>query len=175
MQKTLKVLIWIAAILAVIAVILSIWSVVQSKKINNQEAQVEQIVNQVLSTDLANKPADENPVNPLIGTTWQIVSLTNSQDVLDLSSYENSIQFSDQEISGRICNSFSGNYKIVDDVHIVADGPITRTEMACDNDLMDVENAFLSGLEKGWGYSFGENDVLALVNTEGWVIGLMKK
>ena len=28
---------------------------------------------------------------------------------------------------------------------------------------------------KGWGYSFGKNDVLALVNTEGWVIGLMKK
>jgi len=28
---------------------------------------------------------------------------------------------------------------------------------------------------KGWAYSFGENDVLALVNTEGWVIGLIKK
>ncbi len=57
------------------------------------------------------------------------------------------------------CNSFFGNYIL--DLYAMSFNDIGSTEMACDQPIMDVENAFLSALRKTGSYDI-ENSVLTL-------------
>ena len=57
------------------------------------------------------------------------------------------------------CNSFFGNY--TPDLYAMSFNDIGSTELACDQPIMDVENAFLSALRKTGSYDI-ENSVLTL-------------
>lgn len=57
------------------------------------------------------------------------------------------------------CNSFFGNYVL--DLYALSFSDIASTEMACDQPIMDNENAFLSALRDTGSYSL-ENNVLTL-------------
>jgi hypothetical protein len=170
-----KKLIWLAGILAIVSVGLSTWSWLDRRSSTNLEGQVEEIINQELSGDVADKPADVVIGDQLLGS-WQIVSLTDGQqEMFDFSGNDVQIEFNEGVLGGRICNSFGGNYKVVDEANLVADGPIAHTEMACDDQLMKLEDVFIRGMERGWGYGISDNNILALVSSDGWIIGLMRK
>ena len=57
------------------------------------------------------------------------------------------------------CNSFFGNYTI--DHSTLSFNDIGSTEMACEQPIMDIENAFLQALQKTGSYDI-ENSVLTL-------------
>lgn len=66
----------------------------------------------------------------------------------------------DKTIRGNTgCNSFFGNYAL--DLYALSFSDIGSTEMACDQPIMDVENAFLMALRNTGSYSI-ENSVLTL-------------
>lgn len=169
-----KKLIWLAGILAIVSVSLSTWSWLDRRSATNLEGQVEEIINQELSGDVTDKPADVVIENQLLGS-WQIVSLADGQEVFDFSGDDTVVEISENTIAGRICNNFGVGYKVVDEINIVASEPVTHTEMACGDELMKVESVLFSGLERGWGYSISDDDILALISSDGWVVGLMRK
>ncbi|GAB5398602.1 MAG: META domain-containing protein [Aureisphaera sp.] len=66
----------------------------------------------------------------------------------------------DKTIRGNTgCNSFFGSYTL--DLYALSFSDIGSTEMACDQPIMDVENAFLSALRNTGSYDL-ENSMLTL-------------
>ena len=66
----------------------------------------------------------------------------------------------DKTIKGNTgCNSFFGNYTL--DLYAISFDDIGSTEMACDQPIMDIENAFLNGLRNAGSYAL-ENSVLTI-------------
>ncbi|MEM7185825.1 MAG: META domain-containing protein [Bacteroidota bacterium] len=66
----------------------------------------------------------------------------------------------DKSVKGNTgCNSFFGNYAL--DLYALSFNDIASTEMACDQPIMDVENAFLNALNNTGSYEI-ENSVLTL-------------
>ena len=57
------------------------------------------------------------------------------------------------------CNSFFGSYAL--DLYALSFSDIGNTEMACDQPIMDVENAFLNALRNTGSYGL-ENSMLTL-------------
>ncbi|HNW55584.1 MAG TPA: META domain-containing protein [bacterium] len=104
---------------------------------------------------------------------WQLFSLVKDGQLTDLSSYNGQISFDNNLFSGKICNNLNGKVNLVEGSSIVADGLISSTKMACEWELMDVENILLSGLNKGIGYGVA-NDVLTLTASNGEVIGFTR-
>ena len=168
--------IWLIVVLvAIVIAILAVWLTVSQRQrpavLGNQ---VEEIINQELSGQPIDKAAVSGTVNPLANQSWQIVSLVDNQEVIDLTDYNRQLTFTNQQLSGSICNQFRGQYKLIAGDNLIADGPFITTEMACEPDLMKVESVFLAGLQDGWGYGINESGSLALVNGQGAVIGLTK-
>lgn len=66
----------------------------------------------------------------------------------------------DKTVKGNTgCNSFFGKYAL--DLYALSFDDIASTEMACDQPIMDVENAFLNALRDTGSYEI-ENSVLTL-------------
>ncbi len=64
----------------------------------------------------------------------------------------------DKKVEGNTgCNSFFGKYTL--DLYALSFNDIASTEMACDQPIMDVENAFLNALRDTGSYEL-ENSVL---------------
>ena len=57
------------------------------------------------------------------------------------------------------CNTFFGNYTL--DLYALSFSDIGSTEMACDQPIMDIENAFFNGLNNTGSYDI-QNKVLTL-------------
>lgn len=66
----------------------------------------------------------------------------------------------DKTIRGNTgCNSFFGKYAL--DLYALSFAEIGSTEMACDSDIMDTENAFMNALNNTGSYGL-ENGILTL-------------
>ncbi|HPF11775.1 MAG TPA: META domain-containing protein [Flavobacteriaceae bacterium] len=66
----------------------------------------------------------------------------------------------DKGIKGNTgCNSFFGKYTL--DLYALSFSEIASTEMACDQPIMDVENAFLNALNQTGSYAL-QNGILTL-------------
>ena len=66
----------------------------------------------------------------------------------------------DKTVKGNTgCNSFFGKYAL--DLYALSFSDIASTEMACDQPIMDIENAFLNALRDTGSYEI-ENSVLTL-------------
>ena len=61
------------------------------------------------------------------------------------------------------CNNFIGGYNLTDDTFTT--GPFNVTQMACDEPIMQVEGAFLTGLESAQNYQIALNQLI--INTGG--------
>ncbi len=136
-----------------------------------QENKLRQVVNQ----ELSGVAVDKEPVGgeETITGTWKLVSLVKNSEMIDLLNYDGQITFTGDVISGKICNNLNGQFKIVEGSNIIANGGIMSTKMACETNLMEVENIILSGLEKGIGYGLSAN-TMTLTGGNGEVIGLVK-
>ena len=170
-----KKLLWLFGSLLVVVLILNVWLIFQPKSSPAVLGdQVEEIINKEIAGEVIDKPALVGVDNPLAGHSWRVVSLVSNQEIVDLVDQNLLVEFSENQISGKICNHFSVSYKLVEGNNLVADGPLTSTEMVCEADIMKVETAFLTGIQKGWGYDTNDSGSLALVNGSGEVIGLVK-
>ena len=66
----------------------------------------------------------------------------------------------DKSVKGNTgCNSFFGKYAL--DLYALSFSDIASTEMACDQPIMDIENAFLNALRDTGSYEI-ENNILTL-------------
>jgi len=66
----------------------------------------------------------------------------------------------DKTIKGSTgCNSFFGSYAL--DLYAISFSDIASTERACEQPIMDVENAFMNGLRNAGSYDI-ENSVLTI-------------
>lgn len=171
-----KKLLWLFGSLLIVVLALNIWLLVWPKAspvINGD--QVEAIINQEIAGEVAAKPALVGIDNPLAGHSWRIVSLADNQEIIDALDYDLIISFTDQQISGRICNQFSLPYKLVEGDNLVANGTLTNTEMACSSDIMKIESVFFVAVQKGFGYNISDSGNLTLTSGDGQVIGLIKE
>lgn len=72
----------------------------------------------------------------------------------DLSAVPFAFTFADGNLSGRICNTLRGPYRI--EGNVLKGGPIMSTRMACEADLvMQIEAAFGAALDGGLEASMG--------------------
>lgn len=79
------------------------------------------------------------------GTDWLLTSISG-QDV-PAGVAADAIFAEDFTVSGNAgCNDYSGDYSV--DGESIVIGPLAATRKACEPDVMDVENAFLNGLEQ---------------------------
>jgi heat shock protein HslJ len=61
------------------------------------------------------------------------------------------------------CNTFNGTYTI--DGHAITFGPLATTRMACADDVMAIEDAYLAALDGASSWSIGEDGLLVLDGT----------
>jgi heat shock protein HslJ len=110
----------------------------------------------------AKMPADASPTGGAVplaerldGKTWNMVSFTDTKGLRhDLSAVPFAFTFADRNLSGRICNTMRGPYRV--EGNVLKGGPIMSTKMACAADLvMQIEAAFGSALESGLEASIG--------------------
>jgi heat shock protein HslJ len=79
------------------------------------------------------------------GTDWQLASISGQDVPAGIGA--NAIFGEDFSVAGNAgCNTFSGDYSVDGDSIVI--GPLAATRKACEPDVMDVENAFLNGLEQ---------------------------
>lgn len=79
------------------------------------------------------------------GTDWQLASISGQDVPAGIAA--NAIFGEDFTVAGNAgCNTFSGDYSV--DGESIVIGPLAATRKACEPDVMDVENAFLNGLEQ---------------------------
>ncbi len=79
------------------------------------------------------------------GTDWQLRSISGQDVPAGITA--NAVFAEDFRIAGNAgCNQYSGDYSI--DQAAIAIGPLAATRKLCDQAAMDVENAFLNGLEQ---------------------------
>lgn len=170
-----KRLIWLLVVLVITALCLGGWLIMQRHQQKAQlSGQIERVINQELSGNVVEKSAVSTVNNPLAGQSWKIVSLVDGQEVIDLTDYDRRIEFTDDQVSGVICNNFSGQYKVTDGDNVVANGPLMSTKMACEPNLMMVEDVFLQGIANGFGYGLDEAGFLTLTSGNGSVLGFAK-
>jgi len=87
------------------------------------------------------------------------ISSINDQAISDNAPSINFVAL-DKSIRGNTgCNSFFGKYTL--DLYALSFSEIGSTEMACDQPIMDVENAFMNALRNTGSYQL-ENSVLTL-------------
>jgi heat shock protein HslJ len=109
------------------------------------------------------QPADVEPTGvaappDLPGTSWTLVDLAG----VELAVPAPSIAFgADGTVSGSGgCNTFNGTYTV--DGSAISFGPLTTTRMACPDDVMSVEDAFLLALDGAAAWSIGGDGRLVL-------------
>jgi len=171
-----KKLLWLFGGLLIVVLALNVWLLARPKAspvINGD--QVEEIINQEVSGEVVARPALVGVDNPLANRSWKIVSLADGQEMIDALGYDLVVSFTDQQVSGRICNQFRAPYKLVDGNNLVADGSLTSTEMACAGDIMKIESAFFLTIQKGLGYNLSNSSNLTLTGGDGQVFGLIEK
>lgn len=79
----------------------------------------------------------------------------------------------DKSIKGNTgCNSFFGNYTT--DLYAISFSDIGSTEIACDQPIMDTENAFLNALRNAGSYDI-ENSILTIYSKSDRSILLVAK
>lgn len=91
----------------------------------------------------------------LDGKTWNMVSFTDAKGLRhDLSAVPFAFTFTGGNLSGRICNTMRGPYRV--EGSTLKGGPIMSTKMACTADLvMQIEDAFGMALDSGLEASMG--------------------
>lgn len=113
-------------------------------------------------------PETNQPVPPPAAITaakWQMISYNNRENkTTELSKYNFTLELAKNKLSGVICNSFSGSYR-------VADGIITATEVistkrACLEIPGVIENDFFRALRRGAQIVFSEAE-LRIISQEG--------
>ncbi|MDR2854541.1 MAG: META domain-containing protein [Methanomicrobiales archaeon] len=103
-----------------------------------------------------------------IGSEWHVTSFTYGSEMSPvLSDYPISLSFTpDGWVFGMAgCNQFSGSYELEEDMllHI---GPLLTTRMACEQDAMDQETAFIEAMSRVASYDAGEVFTLYDINGE---------
>jgi heat shock protein HslJ len=104
---------------------------------------------------------DAAPRNPLLGE-WQVTAFNNGQDAVTspIAGTEIDVTFGIASVGGFAgCNSFSGTYGT--NGNLVRIGALATTRIACEQDVMDQETAFLAALQG-----------VALVDTRGSQVNL---
>jgi len=90
----------------------------------------------------------------LAGTSWEVTSYNNGKQAVVGVLAETSLTAvfgEDGTISGSGgCNNFNGSYEV--DSSSITIGPLASTMMACEQDVMDQEAAFLAALESAATY-----------------------
>jgi len=107
----------------------------------------------IVSCSSSNTPTSNVPLE---NTKWILKTLNDKKIFIPESSKEAYIEF---KSAGKVngyggCNTFFGTYTTVKDK--LNFGPIARTEMFCEA-MMDVENNFMSALEKTVRYKVSGN------------------
>ena len=98
---------------------------------------------------------------------WQLVSLNGASIATGVPI---TLNVEGDQVSGHGgCNTFGGEISL--DAETLTFGPITRTEMACEEQAaMTQENAFFAKLIDVRGYRIGESGVLQMTDTAGVVV-----
>jgi heat shock protein HslJ len=105
----------------------------------------------------------------LAGTSWQATGINNGKEaVVSQAGVENAtLTFgADGEVSGSGgCNSFTGTYTVTEPDGLTF-GPLASTAMACEDDVMQIEQDFFTGLANVTTYEV-EADRLTLRDASG--------
>ncbi len=109
----------------------------------------------------------------LMKQPFTIISFTDATGTHDVSAKQYEIGFDAQKISGIICNSFNGLYGLGDDNRLSAE-KIASTKKMCADDVMSVEDAFLSHLTTGMTFAF-EGDKVTITSKDGLTFVLQAK
>ncbi len=103
------------------------------------------------------------PEASLGGTAWQLQQLRGQPPAADSNV---TLTFTDLQMSGRVCNSFSGAYAL-DEGGVFRGGNVAQTLMACTPDeIMRLETDFTEALRESTRYR-REGDRLTLLTTAG--------
>lgn len=112
--------------------------------------------------------AAEQPL-PLEGTAWRLDGITTGTDAVSstLAGTEITATFADDgTLSGSGgCNTYNTTYA-VDGEELTVDGGIMSTKMACEQDVMDQEAAFLAALAETSSYEI-QGSTLTLSDADG--------
>jgi heat shock protein HslJ len=87
------------------------------------------------------------PANPLEGD-WNVTGYNNGNEAVGspIVGTELTATFTEDQVSGSAgCNQYNGSYTLDGDT--VTIGPLATTRMACEQDVMDQETAFLTALQ----------------------------
>jgi polar amino acid transport system substrate-binding protein len=147
MSKTVKILIWALAAIAVIAcvVLAVVWFI--------------------------NRGGDETPADPLAGTKWQVQSYYNAAEAGGMASVVGGTQltaeFADGVVSGSAgCNTYHADYTV--DGDSLSIGEAVSTMMFCEG-IMDQEAAFLAAMQSASSFKLGTGQ-LQILDDQGQVV-----
>jgi heat shock protein HslJ len=115
----------------------------------------------ILARPAGEAPAGSAAAPALPGSSWTLVGLGD----VELGGTMPTIAFgADGTMSGSAgCNTFNGTYTI--DGHAVTFGPLATTRMACADDVMAIEDAYLAALDGASSWSIAEDGLLVLDGT----------
>ncbi|MCI0395680.1 MAG: META domain-containing protein [Chloroflexi bacterium] len=107
---------------------------------------------------------------PFTGTPWRLVSFGAGAAEPPLAGTEITAVFDGTQISGSAgCNTYSGSYTLSGATMTV--GELATTRMACEQAIMDQENAFLAALSQSSFLAVAVNgDQLILVHDDGTLV-----
>jgi heat shock protein HslJ len=121
---------------------------------------------------LALTGCSDEPAVPLETTFWVCTQVADGDgelaDVIADSHVDMHLQ-SGQASGSSGCNRYNGSYSVEGDS--ISLGPLMSTLMACDEDLMDQEQAFMRALESASTYSI-EGETLELTSEDGEVLAV---
>lgn len=115
----------------------------------------------ILARPAGEAPAGSAAAPALPGSSWTLVGLGD----VELGGTVPTIAFgADGTVSGSAgCNTFNGTYTF--DGHAITFGPLATTRMACADDVMATEDAYLDALDGASSWSIGEDGLLVLDGT----------
>lgn len=97
--------------------------------------------------------------NPLVGTSWRLVSLQPGQSLVPTNNAITLVFGTNGQVSGSGgCNSFNGPYS-VNNINLSI-GPLTSGQVACDAPIMDQERAYFQALQSARTYTFNINQLI---------------
>ena len=129
---------------------------------NNRTLRISMWIIAVLTVSLLAACAAQ-PVKDVANTEWMLESI-NGVPVME--GIEITASFTENQISGSSgCNSYSGGYE-VDGTTLSITSPMPSTMMACDEDIMDLELAFLMALQSSQSFDI-QNGALIITSANG--------
>jgi heat shock protein HslJ len=96
------------------------------------------------------------PAPSLVGPNWQLLAYNNGRNAVQsvmIGTQPTAVFGADGQLTGfGGCNTFAGPYEST--ARTLSIGPLTSTQMACDQPVMDQETAYLAALQRTTNYGF---------------------